>query len=315
MKPGEPSLAGTATLRCVGEIQLPEHRGSGGFDHAAVDPGRGLLLVAHTANDAVDVIDMHAGRYLRSIEGLAGVAGTLIHETTGALFTSNRGENTVGLFRLGSDGTKVEVGIRPNGLAYDPGRSLLLSANIGDQFADGPPSVTLVDTASTRALMTLPMPGRTRWAVFDPRRQVFFVNLMDPSTIAVIDPVRLAKTESIDIDARGPHGLELDPVRRRLYCACDDGSLIALDADSGAVVGRLELSGAPDVVLLNPERSLLYVAIGEPGLLDVIDIAGWRRVEAVPTERGAHTLALDASAGRVYAFCRASHCARVFTEG
>ena len=317
MKPDESGRTGAASLRWVGEIELPEHRGVGGFDHAAVDPRRGLLVVAHPANDAVEVIDMRAARHLRSIEGLTGVAGTLIHETTGTIFTSNRGENTVGLFPLGPDAavTKVGVGIRPNGLAYDPGRSILLAANIGDPATDGLPSVTLVDTVSNRALITLPMPGRTRWAVFEPSRQVFLVNIMEPSAIAVIDPEHLAKTASIEIDARGPHGLELDPVRHRLYCACDDGSLIAMEGDSGAMVGRLELSGAPDVVLLNPERSLLYVAIGDPGVIDVIDVTAWRRVETIPTERGAHTLALDASASCVYAFCPVSHRAQVFAEG
>src|SRR5262249_35012331 len=68
------------TLEHVGYVDLPKHVGTGGFDHAAVDERRGLCYVAHTANDAVDVIDCAAGTYLRSIPGLPRVAGALVSE-------------------------------------------------------------------------------------------------------------------------------------------------------------------------------------------------------------------------------------------
>src|SRR5206468_4463135 len=85
-------------LQHVGYVDLPPHAKPGGFDHAAVDRRRGLLYVAHTANDAVDVIDTRSGRYLRSIPDLKGVAGAFVHESTSLVFTSNRGEDTVGIF-------------------------------------------------------------------------------------------------------------------------------------------------------------------------------------------------------------------------
>ena len=45
-------------LRLAGSIELPAHRGDGGFDHAAVHGAGRRLYVAHTANDALDVIDL-----------------------------------------------------------------------------------------------------------------------------------------------------------------------------------------------------------------------------------------------------------------
>ncbi len=41
----------------IGDIELPAHAKPGGFDHAAVHARRRRLHVAHTANDALDVID------------------------------------------------------------------------------------------------------------------------------------------------------------------------------------------------------------------------------------------------------------------
>jgi len=45
-------------LRLLGHIDLAEHRGAGGFDRADVHSPSELLYVAHTGNDAVDVIDI-----------------------------------------------------------------------------------------------------------------------------------------------------------------------------------------------------------------------------------------------------------------
>ena len=117
-------------LKHIGYIDLPSHVAPGGFDHAAVHSGRGLLYVAHTGNDAIDVIDCATNTYLRAIPDLTGVAGALVSDAHDLVFTSNRGENTVGIFSTGdrSRVDKIEVGVRPNGLAYDRQRARLLVA-------------------------------------------------------------------------------------------------------------------------------------------------------------------------------------------
>ena len=48
-------------LKHLGYVDLPPHVGSGGFDHAAAYQATGRVYVAHTANDAIDVIDMLSG--------------------------------------------------------------------------------------------------------------------------------------------------------------------------------------------------------------------------------------------------------------
>lgn len=305
-------------LKHLGMIELPPHVGEGGFDHAAIDHARGRIYVAHTANDALDVIDTKSGRYLRSVGDLKGVAGALVDEEEDLVFTSNRGEDTVGIFSPQSEDrvTKVAVGPRPNGLAYDPGRRLLLCASVGDPRSASSPSVTPVDIRTRQPLRTVPMPGRTRWAVFDPMQRVFFVNIADPARIVVIEPGTPGLVvRTIDVPASGPHGLELDPSSHRLLCACDEGTLVSIDARSGKTLGTLDLSGPPDVVFLDRALAHLYVAVGNPGVIDVVDVAAWKRIEVVPTEHGAHTLALDEGAHRVYAFLPETHRASVLQDG
>src|SRR5262245_56975616 len=123
-------------LRLLGHIELPEHRSEGGFDHADIHPPTDRLYVAHTGNDAIDVIDSAQDRYIESIPGLTAVAGALVSEERGLVFTSNRGENTVSVFAPGDkrNAFKIAVGVKPNGLALDPSRDLLIAANVGEHL-------------------------------------------------------------------------------------------------------------------------------------------------------------------------------------
>src|SRR5437870_3754719 len=191
-------------LRLRGHVDLPAHRGQGGFDHAAVHHRLGLLYVAHTANDALDVIDTATQRHVGSLAA--------------------------------------------------------------------PPGLQVVE-AGTRLV-----------------------------------------TRTIPVAATGPHGLDLDAGRRRLFCACDDGALVEVDLETWAPATRATLSGAPDVIFFNARLRHLYVAVGEPGVIDVLDTESWRRIETVPTERGAHTLAFDARHDMVYAFLPETHRAAVYHD-
>jgi hypothetical protein len=74
------------------------------------------------------------------------------------------------------------------------------------------------------------------------------------------------------------------------------------------------LSGSPDVVFLNSHFGRLYVAIGDPGVVDVIDIRAMRKHEVVSTEAGAHTLAIDRKRNKLYAFLPQTHRAAAFVD-
>jgi len=76
------------SLRLLGHVELPAHGREGGFDHAAVHRESSRVYVAHTSNDDVDVVDSASDRFLRSIHGLKGVAGVLVSDEKGLLFTA-----------------------------------------------------------------------------------------------------------------------------------------------------------------------------------------------------------------------------------
>ena len=287
-----------------------------GFDHGDVyraGPGAPLLYVAHIGADRVDVIDCGANAFVRSLPAHPGVAGVLVDNSAGLLFTSDRGAARVSVYRCPEEHrvAGIDVGDRPNGLAYDPGRRRLFAFNLGEPIGQNcTASVADLDEAAVTA--TIPLPGRPRWAVFDPAADRVFANIADPAQIVVIDPAAARIDRVIEVPAAGPHGLWVDG--GLLYCAADGQLLVVLRSDTGAVVGEVPLPGVPDVVMLDAGLGHLYVAVGDPGVVCVIDAGRRALIETVPTGPGAHTIAVEPRSHAVYAFLPAATGAGVYVE-
>ncbi|TXL77646.1 YncE family protein [Vineibacter terrae] len=306
-------MMAVSPLRLAGYVELPEHRAKGGFDHAAVHGATGHVYVAHTANDTVDVFDPAARRHLFSIPDAPGAAGVLV--CSEVVIVSNRAADTIGVFAPGPHPLvrRIAVGMRPNGLAYDPGRQMVLAANVGDPSVSGSHTLSIVGLAPDGVRREIAVPGRTRWAIFDPDLALFYVNIADPAEIIVVDPRqpdRIAR--KFAVPHAGPHGLDLDGATHRLFCACDAGMLVVLDARSGSVLYERPLSGVPDVVFFNRQRRQLYVAVGDPGVIDVFSTATLERLAVVETEAGSHTTALSPAGDRLYAFLPRTHRAAIY---
>jgi DNA-binding beta-propeller fold protein YncE len=186
------------TLRFLGHIELPEHRSTGGFDHADIHSPTDRIYVAHTANDSIDVIDCAQDRYVESFAGFTAIAGALVSKARGLVFTTNRGENTVSVFTPGGELTafKIGVGVKPNGVAFDSRRGLLVVANVGDPAISDSYTASIVDVERREQIAEIKVPGRTRWAIYNPALETFFINIASPAQIVAIDardPTRIAK--------------------------------------------------------------------------------------------------------------------------
>jgi len=239
----------------------------------------------------------------------------LVSDEGGLIFSSNRAANTIGVFAPGPNSKVriIDVGKGPNGLAYDPGRQIVLAANIGDPAVPGSHTLSMIDLAQGARRTEIAVRGSTRWTVFDPGPELFYVYIAQSAEIVVIDPRqpdRIAR--SIAVPHAGPHGLDLDGATGRLFCACDAGVLVTLDARSGKVLDEKPLSGRPDVVFFNRQRQQLYVAIGDPGVIDVFATSPVQKLATVETEPGAHTTALSPAGDRLYAFLPRTHRAAIY---
>ena len=298
------------TLELRGSIDLPPHE-KGGFDHADVHPLSGRVFVAHTALGQVEIIDGAAGTHAGTVPGCPEASGVLYAPEANWMVAAARGTGDI-LILDAASGTLVRtlrVGARPNGMAWDPGRQHLLVADVGDNQA------RLVDPTSGSILATTALPGRPRWCLYDRAGDRFLVNISDPARVVALTAATGALAGEMTVAHAGPHGLALDEATGALFVACDSGDLAVLDRESGQPrADAIPLAGPPDVLWLNPSRQRLYVAIGQPGTVQVINTRTMTMDETVPTEEGAHTLTFDESRQRLYVFLPRSGRAAIYAE-
>lgn len=295
-------------LNVLGSVDIPAS-GPSSFDHGDVHLPSGRIFVAHTAGDSVEVIDGERCTHLRTIPGCPEASGVLCVQDAATVFAAARGAGTV----LVIDAVSLSVigeltsGPRPNGLAWDDRRRRLLAADVEDL------SARLLDpTSGEQARVDLP--GRPRWCVYDREEDRFLVNIREPACVALLTAEPFALAGTWPVSTAGPHGLDLDLGGRRAFVACDGGAVECLDLASGTAMASSPIAGSPDAIWYNAERRLLYVAIGDPGLVDVIDTAIMNRREQVPTERGAHTTAFDRARQRLAVFLPGSSRVALFQE-
>ena len=87
------------------------------------------------------------------------------------------------------DAFKISVGVKPNGLAFDPVRSTLIVANFGDPRFRVALHLwyPVVDIMRRERIAEVKVPGRTRWTIYDAAHEMFFVNIASPARIVAID--------------------------------------------------------------------------------------------------------------------------------
>jgi DNA-binding beta-propeller fold protein YncE len=287
-----------------------------GFDHAdvyALAPGESRLYAAHTGADRVDVFDCAREAYLRPLLGHPGVAGVLIDSERDLLLTSDRGCGRLSVYRCSDESLVryIEVGVRPNGIAYDPARRNAFAFNLGEPIGENC-TVSVASLDKMEVIATIPLPGRPRWAIYEPARDRVFANIREPSEIVVIDAQALKAIGAFDIPAIGPHGLAL--AAGQLICAADEGKVVALDPDGGQVLGTADLPGEPDVVMYDAGADQLFVAVGDPGIVLVLDRATLRLRSTLETEGGTHTIAWDPATRALFAFLPTRCGALAFAE-
>ena len=85
--------------------------------------------------------------------------------------------------------------------------------------------------------------------------------------------------------------MDINHAANLLYVACDDGSLVEVDSQSGKTGRQWPIAGGPDATFFNPASGLVHVAIGDPGLIQTVDPLSGTSTQFI-TALGAGTTAL-----------------------
>lgn len=272
--------------------------GDGGWDYLALDSSARRLFVSHATR--VDVVDTGSGKIVGTIPGTNGVHGIALAEDLKRGYTSNGKGDSVTVFDLDSLKVIQEVKIpahNPDAILYEPVGKHIFTFNGKSK------DVTVLDAAQLTVVATLPVPDKPEFAVDDGAGQIYANIESEPGQMVVIDSrtLKIKATWALP-GCASPSGLAIDKVQHRLFSVCDGKVMAITDAQTGKQVARASIGEGPDAAAFDAKRKLVFSSNGE-GTLTVVkqDSAdAYRVAETIKTQRGARTMALDSSSGKVY---------------
>ena len=281
-----------AGYRLVKRVAFGAAEGGGEyFDYITFDAKARRVYLSHGTE--VKVLDADTWAEVGTVTGLKRDHGVALVPELGRGFISDGDAGDVAIFDLKT--LKITGRVK----ADDDADSILYDAVSKRVFVFNgrPGTATVIDPASGTVVATLPLGGAPEQAVADGKGTIFD-NLEDKNEVIAIDSRALKITARWPVAPVGqPVSIAMDREHRRLFIAGRNPTLlVAMDADSGKIVGPLFPIGARvDANVFDPETGLLASSTGD-GAIHIFhqdSPAKITVVETVKTEYGAKTMALD----------------------
>lgn len=177
-------------------------------------------------------------------------------------------------------------------------------------------TVIALDADDYTEIARIETPPEPHMLVFDRRRNRLYVAITyrdgfydkhgpHGAEIVVIDVATWRITEIVDISPyAGPHDMYLDPVRDRLYLACEShgGCVAGLDLATLAVTGHIPTEApGPHWLAALPDRSKAYTGNKEASFVSVLDLTADRLLGKIPMPNGSEDLEVSRDGRLLYA--------------
>lgn len=285
------------------EAKIPLGSISGRIDHLAVDLKRQRLFVAEIGNNSLGVVDLAAGKMLRTITGLSEPQGVGYEPATDAVYVANAGDGSVRVLH-GDDLTamgRIDLGSDADNVRIDDAHQRVL-------VGYGKGAVAVIDPASRTKAAEFRLQGHPEGFQTGADGTQLYINVPDQRQVAVVDlpnaTVRAVPTGNL----RGNFPMAVDPRAKRIVVVFrNPPTLLALASPGSSIVAKAETCSDADDVFVDAKRGRVYVSCGE-GFVDVFEERGdtFVRLGKVQTVSGARTSLFVPEMDRLFVAVRAS---------
>ncbi len=269
--------------------------GEGGWDYLTSDPAAHRLYVTH--GPRVEVLDSDSGKVVGSITGLKGTHGVALDDNGKYGYISDGGANAVVVFDRNSLATlaSIPAGTNPDGIVFEPATKTVWAFNGRSNNA------TVIDSVGRKVVATIPLSGKPEFPVADGTGTVF-ANIETKNEIVRFNAAAKKITATWPLTkCESPSGLAIDLEGHRLFAVCDGGMMAVVDAKSGKTIANPAIGEGPDATRYDAAHKLAFSSNGG-GTLTVIDASksNYPVLQTLETQKGARTMTLDTTTGRIY---------------
>jgi len=294
---GSVRAADPAPLELVQKIALHGPAGKR-LDHLALDAKRDRLFVANMANASFDVIDLKAGKLLKSVPDQRGVQGVAHAPDLGRVFVGVGDDGVCNVFD--DKEYKLEKGIKladADNVRYDARTKRVYVAHAEKSLA-------VIDPKTLEVKAEIKLPGQPEAFQIEAGRPRLYLNVPSQKAVVVIDTEKneVVKTYPLKSAERN-YPLALDEEGHRLFVGCrKPAAVVILDTESGKELGSVAIPGDTDDVFFDAKRKRLYASCGE-GFLAVLrqaDAGRFEVQEKILTVKLARTCFFDPETSRLF---------------
>ena len=271
----------------------------GGFDLMAVDVAGQRLFVNAEDNNTMEVIDLAAGKWLRSVGGLKEPKWVVYRPESHKLYIAN-GDGALRILdsRSFEPVKTIPFKEKANNLRYDA-KTKQLFVGVGKTFG----ALGIIDTVKDAIVGEIKLADFPKQFELDPDGRRIFVNVPAANHVAVIDRMKGAVIETWPVaEAKKNVPMGFDRQHCRLFIGCEPGKLVVFDTVSGKCVASLDIAAEPDGIYYDGKRKRIYVSCGA-GSVDVIqqlDANHYALAGRIPTAPGAATSLFVPELDRLY---------------
>jgi DNA-binding beta-propeller fold protein YncE len=290
------TVSGNLKMRQIAVIELP---GRPGYDTTAF--ANGMLLMAHSAANTVDIFDPVKRRLVAQVQGIGEPRGIVVDPQTGLAYIAARSTNSITVLNTKDWSVAGVIGLKhaPENIALVPTTKSILVSNPMNASV----SVVSLDSLGKKdaELATIDLGGRPQQIAWDSTKHVAYVAIEDRSEIAVVDPANASSpiTKRIKVEASQPTGLAFDPGSRKLFVAVRY-AVLQIDPDAGIEIARAPAAAGTDTLWFDDASKRLYAAAGD-GSVHIFRVDGNITSEnEFRAEVRGHSLAYDPTTKMMY---------------
>jgi DNA-binding beta-propeller fold protein YncE len=296
-----------APLRLVQTIPMPNVKGR--IDHMDEDVKGKRLFVAGLENGSVEVVDLQAGKWLKSIPGFKKTQGIAYVASLNKLFVASGDDGMVRVFRGDTldllDSIKLDLG--PNRVAFDPHTQLLYVGYGGKDAGKDYGEIGIIDAKTDKHVGDVKVEAHPSELLLDQSGKSLYVFVSVASVVQVVDTNKREVVSTWPTSSKRNGDGALDEKNHRLLIGTrTPPEMIAMDSQTGKQVANLPTAESMDGVYFDAVRRRVYVSGGRDNDIGYVfayqqkDADHYETIGKIPTKSGAGTSFWSPELNRYY---------------
>jgi hypothetical protein len=297
----------TQPLRLVQSIPMPNVKGR--IDHMDVDVKGKRLFVAGLENGSLEVIDLGAGKWSKSIPGFKKTQGVAYIPSLNKVFVASGDDGMLRVFRGDNlellDSIKLELG--PNRVAYEPHSKILYVGYGGKDAGKDYGMVGIIDAKTDKRLGDIKVDAHPAELLLDKSGKTLYVFVSAASKVQVVDIKRREVVSTWPTSSQRNGDGAFDENTHRLFIgARTPPQMIVMDSNTGKEVVALPTVEGMDGVYFNAAQKRVYVSGGRDNDVGYVfvyqqkDADHYEPIGKIPTRSGAGTSFWSPELNRFY---------------